>query len=124
MSIYSHRSERTWISEIFLVTIFVSPIGHAGDEDMNPTAYHQFDPVTGYMFPIENPPPTKQNHTPLSAANTIVDATITVDPLPNEPQDTGQGNLFWLYLFSALTIFAGFAAWIGKKRNLNNSNLD
>ena len=113
-----------WTSKLSLFTILISPVVHAGDEDMNPTAYHQFDPVTGYMIPIEDPPPSQQKHTPLSVAKTIVDANITADPVPNQPEDTGQGNLFWLYFLTALTIFAGFAAWIGKKGDINNSNLD
>ncbi len=46
---------------MLLVLILGTLAAYAGDEDMSPSAYHVFDPVTGYM--------------------------ITVDPLDEEQQD-------------------------------------
>jgi len=92
---------------------------------MNPTAYHQFDPVTGYMIPIEDPAPIQQNPVPPVEATTKIDKNFATEPVANQPADSSQGNLFLLYLLSVLTIIAGFAAWIRNKGDkISSSNLD
>ena len=63
---------------IYLVLLLPYSEVHAGDEDMNPTAYQRFDPITGYMVPIDSSV-TQQHETSLNTSaesnkpvNTIV----------------------------------------------------
>ncbi len=96
---------------------------HAGDEDMNPTAYHRFDPVTGYMIPIEEPPQGQQDHSQTTAPVTA--QTNGMNQTTNATEDTVVSNSIWLYILASLTIIVGLAAWIrGKGTGISSSNLD
>ena len=74
---------------------------YAGDEDMSPSAYHVFDPVTGYM--------------------------ITVDPLDEEQQESvatddalsevePTARVSWQYWIAAIVVAAGIIAWLHRRR--------
>ena len=74
---------------------------YAGDEDMSPSAYHVFDPVTGYM--------------------------ITVDPLDEEQQDSvvpdeilskieSTASVHWYFWIVAIAVSGGIAYWLHRRR--------
>ncbi len=74
---------------------------YAGDEDMSPSAYHVFDPVTGYM--------------------------VTVDPLDEEQQDSvvpaeispeveTTASNHWQVWFAAIAVSVGIAYWLYRRR--------
>ncbi len=84
-----------------LVLAFWTAMLHAGDEDMSPSAYHVFDPVTGYM--------------------------ITVDPLAEEQQDSGPTDgvppeteptapVVWQFWIAASVIAGGVVVWLHKRQ--------
>ena len=108
------------------------PPAFAGDEDMNPTAYSVFDPVTGYMIPVEDPPP--QQHTQVNATTQAPTDTATPTPQttvdsqamtsPNTIADDAKQSPMWMYLIAAALILGGFAAWVRNKGKISRSNLD
>ncbi len=99
----------------------------AGDEDMNPTAYQVFDPVTGYMIPADQLPP--QEHTPVTTADSTMPNTSTaassqsMTSQTSTAEETNQSPM-WMYLVAGAIILGGFAAWVRNKGKISNSNLD
>jgi len=86
------------------LTLYTTTL-YAGDEDMSPSAYHVFDPVTGYM--------------------------ITVDPLDEEQQDSAAtagvppevdttAPDAWLYWIAMIVAAAGIVVWLRKRRESHN----
>jgi len=118
---------------LFILLFMLHSLAFAGDEDMNPTAYSVFDPVTGFMIPSEGPPPPP--HIPASNATTQA-RTDTVTPesqstvasqamtSPNSIEDNSKQSPMWMYLVAAALILGGFAAWVRKKGKISRSNLD
>ena len=89
------------IGPLPLVLAFWTATLHAGDEDMSPSAYHVFDPVTGYM--------------------------ITVDPLAEEQQDSAATDdvppeieptapVVWQFWIAAIVITGGIIVWLHKRQ--------
>ena len=88
-----------------LILILGTLAAYAGDEDMSPSAYHVFDPVTGYM--------------------------ITVDPLAEEQQDSAApadlppevdtaAPVPWQYWIVTIVVAGGIAVWLHKRRETHN----
>lgn len=135
---HSGNTERNIIRGfILLMTVLTGSIAvpvSAGDEDMNPTAYQQFDPVTGYMIPIENPPQNQQGHN--SATSTQASGeqqqaaaeSITGAPAESTTASTSaptsSSPSFWVYLLAAIVIIGGLAAWIRRGTRSQPGNLD
>ena len=76
--------EKCLLLVLLLLAYIIGPV-HAGDEDMNPTIYQQFDPETGFMIPI--PAPT---HAPVTQSQTQTDTSQTVPITDNDISMTGQ----------------------------------
>jgi hypothetical protein len=118
---------------LFILLFMLHSPAFAGDEDMNPTAYSVFDPVTGFMIPSEGPPPPP--HIPNTNATTQA-PTDTVTPTPpstatsqamtspNTLEDKSKQSPMWMYLVAVALILGGFAAWVRNKEKINKSNLD
>ena len=100
----------------------------AGDEDMNPTAYSVFDPVTGYMIPADQLPP--QEHTP-ATSSTNETTTLGTQISAGQPMTTQasaieepEQSYILMYLVAGALILGGFAAWVRNKGKVSKSNLD
>ena len=81
---------------LLLVLLFASPL-YAGDEDMSPSAYHVFDPETGYMITVD---PMAEEQ-PLSATEgdaTAEDAAASVRDAPAAPVPW----IYWVALIALI----------------------
>ncbi len=74
---------------------------NAGDEDMSPSAYHVFDPETGYMITVD---PMEEEQ---------FSATAT-DNVPPEVKTTALGA--WQYWIATIVVAGGIAAWLYRRR--------
>jgi hypothetical protein len=93
-----------------LTAILITPKLYAGDEDMSPSVYQQFDPVTGYMITVESPPAASQNHAPAAVA-----ADVASTPPDDQAEDPSQSQ-YWVYLLAVMLLGGGFVAWFRNKR--------
>ena len=78
-------------STLLAVTLMISFVSvQAGDEDLNPSVYQDFDPVTGFVIDVVPPPDDQQaaaqNHaaststTPPPVASTPATSAVTPEP--------------------------------------------
>ena len=85
---------------MLLIVVLGTLAAYAGDEDMSPSAYHVFDPETGYM--------------------------ITVDPLDEEQQDSvvpaeiplevgSTASVQWHFWIVAIAVSGGIAYWLHRR---------
>ena len=74
---------------------------YAGDEDMSPSAYHVFDPVTGYMITVD---PLAEEQQDPAAADDLSSEVDTTAPVP------------WQYWIATIVVAGGIAVWLHKKR--------
>ena len=93
----------------FVLTLWTATL-YAGDEDMSPSAYHVFDPVTGYMITVdpqaeEQGVATGDETSPEPEASEVADGLTT--PVP------------WLYWIAAIAVTGGFVVWLSKRRESN-----
>jgi len=84
-----------------LLLAFWAAALYAGDEDMSPSAYHVFDPETGFMVTVD---PTDEEQ---------LDAT---PPDVNAPQIEPTAAIDWRGWIAALLILGGIVIWLRKKR--------
>jgi hypothetical protein len=95
-----------------LVLLLSSASLQAGDEDISPSAYQQFDPVTGFTITVDPNDPNRQGHSTTdgqsqqSAPATEV-AAATEASRPNT----------WLYWVIVAIAGAGVLVWIRSKAN-------
>ncbi|NNE38650.1 MAG: hypothetical protein HKN08_10135 [Gammaproteobacteria bacterium] len=111
---------------ILLILMLHSP-AFAGDEDMNPTAYSVFDPVTGYMIPADQLPPQEHTSTATTTNETTIpdeSSTMVGQPMASESSTNEDQSPMWMYLVAGALILGGFAAWVRNKGKISNSNLD
>lgn len=80
----------------------------AGDEDMSPSPYQEFDPVTGYMVTVE---PAKKQHE--QAAQGEPEAAEAADDSTGEPAPR-QNSL--LFIFGGLAVVIIVAAGARRRR--------
>lgn len=97
-----------------LAALSVAPGVHAGDEDMSPSAYHVFDPETGYMMTVD---PMAEEQLQGDAAT---DAA-TPDVVPGTATDTALLSRSWTYLLPALLVIVGVIAWLRRKTKASPS---
>ncbi len=93
-----------------LTAMLITSRLYAGDEDISPSVYQQFDPVTGYMITVEPPPAAQQNHAP---------AAVAADVASTPPDDQAEGpsrSQYWIYLLAVMLLGGGFVAWLRNKR--------
>ena len=74
---------------------------YAGDEDMSPSAYHVFDPVTGYMITVDPLDEEQQD-------------SLVSDEIPPEVESTvSVHRRFWI---AAIAVSGGIAFWLHRRR--------
>jgi hypothetical protein len=78
---------------------------NAGDEDMSPSAYHVFDPETGYMVTVD-PSDEEQQLPPAS------------DDPPAEVKKTAPFP--WQIWLVAIVVAGGVAVWLRKRPERHN----
>ena len=105
---------KIYVGLLCLTAILITPKLYAGDEDMSPSVYQQFDPVTGYMITVESQPATQQNHAP------AVVAADTSSTSPDDQAESPSQSQYWIYLLAAMLLGGGFAAWMRNKTNAVN----
>ena len=74
---------------------------YAGDEDMSPSAYHVFDPVTGYMITVD---PLAEEQQDSAAPDELPPEVDTTAPIP------------WQYWIAVIVVAGGIAVWLHKRR--------
>ena len=86
---------------LLLLVLILGVAAYAGDEDMSPSAYHVFDPETGYMITVD----------PLDEEQQV--STVSDDLLP-EVEKTAPGP--WQYWIATIVVAGGIAFWLHKRR--------
>lgn len=84
-----------------LVLMFAAGSLYAGDEDMSPSAYHVFDPETGFMVTVD---PTDEEQPAAMLSD--------VDKVEVEPAAPVDRRL----LIIAIFVVGGLIFWVQKKR--------
>ena len=84
-----------------LVLTFWAVALYAGDEDMSPSAYHVFDPETGYMVTVDPMDEEQQDAMPAAVDTPEAESTAPSD---------------WRLLLVILSIGVAVAIWLHKKR--------
>jgi len=74
---------------------------YAGDEDMSPSAYHVFDPVTGYMITVDPLDEEQQD-------------SLVPDEILPEIESTASGH--WYFWIAAIAVSGGIAYWLHGRR--------
>lgn len=74
---------------------------YAGDEDMSPSAYHVFDPVTGYMITVDPLDEEQQD-------------SVVPDEIPPEVESTA--SVHWYFWIAAIAVSGGIAYWLHGRR--------
>jgi hypothetical protein len=100
-----------------LAVILITAAAYAGDEDMSPNAYQQFDPVTGYMIPVDDSSAPQRGH----AAPGDAAAGNSAD-LPGSESKSSAQPPGWVYLLVAVLIVA-FVVWVKRKSKVSGSTL-
>ena len=122
-----------------------APVINAGDEDLSPSPYQQFDPETGYMIKVTPPPKQHIPGTPAGtpAGNTpgIVNAVSPVGAGPADnasaaatattpvdskisPGDTVAGHPAYLALLGVLAVAGiGLLIAVNRKRKPDSEEL-
>lgn len=72
----------------------------AGDEDISPNAYQEFDPVTGYMITVDPDAEQRQGH------------GADDDAGSGTPEAGADGSSAWVYWVVAGAVLAGGAVWL------------
>ncbi len=86
---------------LLLVLILGTLAAYAGDEDMSPSAYHVFDPVTGYMITVDPLDEEQQD-------------SLVPDEIPPEVESTAP--VHWQSWIAAIAVSGGIAYWLPRRR--------
>ena len=78
---------------------------HAGDEDMSPSAYHVFDPETGYMITVD---PMAEEQPLAEDVSATQDATAV--------QDEPAAPVSWVYWIGLIVLIGGAIVWLHHRR--------
>ncbi len=87
-----------------LLTLLTATL-YAGDEDMSPSAYHVFDPVTGYMITVD---PLAEEQQDSAAPGDLPPEVDTTAPVP------------WQYWIATIVVAGGIVVWLRKRREIHN----
>jgi len=95
---------------LFLTALLVTSTLHAGDEDMSPSAYHVFDPETGYMMTVD---PLAEEQLDPATPDEAMTVTATNDAAVSalDQAATPAPRQMWGYLIAAIVLIAGIAVW-------------
>ena len=85
-----------------LILILGTLAAYAGDEDMSPSAYHVFDPVTGYMITVDPLDEEQQD-------------SVVPDEIPPEVESTALVD--WNFWIAAIAVSGGIAYWLHRRRD-------
>ncbi len=85
---------------------------YAGDEDMSPSAYHVFDPVTGYMITVDPLAEEQQD----SAAPDDLPPKVETTDVTDEPTAPDP----WQYWIATIVVAGGVVVWLLKRRESHN----
>ena len=85
---------------LLLVGLFGTDPATAGDEDISPNAYQEFDPVTGYMITVDPDAKKQPGH---GTGDPAGDAT---------PGPDADASSAWIYWVAAGAVLAGGAVWL------------
>ena len=91
-----------------LAALLLAPALFAGDEDMSPSAYHVFDPETGYMMTVD---PMAEEQIVDADAAAGKDAADTA--VATSGQRTGGPTLSQLLIYATVTLLlvGGIIVW-------------
>jgi hypothetical protein len=84
-----------------LILILGTLAAYAGDEDMSPSAYHVFDPETGYMITVDPLDEEQQD-------------SLVLDEIPPEVESTV--SVHWRFWIAAIAVSGGIAFWLHRRR--------
>ncbi len=84
-----------------LILILGTLAAYAGDEDMSPSAYHVFDPETGYMITVDPLDEEQQD-------------SLVSDEIPPEVESTV--SVHWRFWIAAIAVSGGIAFWLHRRR--------
>ena len=84
-----------------LILILGTLAAYAGDEDMSPSAYHVFDPVTGYMITVDPLDEEQQD-------------SMVADEIPPEVESIASDH--WRFWIAAIAVLGGIAFWLHRRR--------
>lgn len=87
----------------------------AGDEDLSPSAYQRFDPVTGFTITVDPDAQNSQEHGPTDG-QTQSDAAHAND---ESTATEASPRYAWLYWVIALAAGAGVIVWLRGKAHRN-----
>lgn len=83
------------------LVLILGVAAYAGDEDMSPSAYHVFDPVTGYMITVD---PLEEEQQDL----------MVPDDVPPEVESTV--SVHWYFWIAAIAAAGSITVWLHKHR--------
>ncbi len=86
---------------LLLILILGTLAAYAGDEDMSPSAYHVFDPETGYMITVDPLDEEQQD-------------SVVPDEIPPEVESTV--SVHWRFWIAAIAVSGGIAFWLHRRR--------
>lgn len=90
---------------LLLVMLFVCRV-HAGDEDMSPSAYHVFDPETGYMVTVD----------PMAEEQPLAEADVATEDAAAQVQDEPAAPVPWGYWIGLIVLIGGLMVWLHHRR--------
>lgn len=97
-----------------LLILIQTPSVIAGDEDINPNAYQQFDPETGYMMPVD---PQSTQHQKNNSHNIDSTPQRAVSTQPTDGQTSNYSDpMLWLKSGITLSVLGGLVLLVKKYR--------
>lgn len=104
-----HGAIRTWFAGLVcLVALLSAPELFAGDEDMSPSAYHVFDPETGYMMTVD---PMAEEQIVDANADPAVNAAESAAETPGQQAGGLALSQVLIYATVAVMLIGGFIVW-------------
>jgi len=100
-------SSRRPVRIVLPLMMLLASTAHAGDEDMSPSAYHVFDPETGYMVTVD-PMAEEQPEQSAEEGATREDAASV--------QDEPAAPVPWIYWVGLIVLVGGVIVWLHHRR--------
>ncbi len=97
---------------LLLAVLLLAGGAWAGDEDLSPNAYQEFDPVTGFMVTVDPDADEQQGHGDDVAAQ-AEHGDAALEEIP--PEDNWSGPSRWIYWAVVAAAALGVAFWLRRK---------